>query len=135
MDIDTAQAAVTLLVPYLQKAGGGAATEAGKAAWKQGERALQVIRGRFKLKKNAPGEAALQRLEEEPIDEGRQAGLASILVEDMKEDPTFGQELARVVRDAAQDGQVNQFMTEIYGNAWVGKVVNIQQMNADRVSF
>jgi hypothetical protein len=135
MDLATASAAVALLSPYLGKAVGAAAGEAGKAAWKAGETLFQTIRQKFSAKQDSYAETTLQRLQEQPENEGRQTALAQVLAEQAQDDPGFAREIEQLLQDAKQDEQVNQFMTQVYGKAWVGKITNIGSIQADNVSF
>jgi hypothetical protein len=135
VDTTIATAAVALVAPYLSKAAEAAASEAGKAVLKTGEHIYQAIRDKFSTKQDAYADQTLSRLQQDPENEGRQSALVQVLVELAKEDPNFAHEIQQLVQSAKQDGQVNQFMTQVYGNAWVGKITNIGEIRADHVSF
>jgi hypothetical protein len=141
MDIGIASAAVALLAPYLGEAAVGLAagandaadqvgTEAGKVAWRLGEKAFAAIRDAFTARKNEYGELALKRLKEQPASEARQTALAGAVVEEAEADPSFAQQLQQLVEEARNDKQVTQFMTQVYGNAKVDKLLNIGTVNA-----
>lgn len=126
MDIvQIATAAVALLAPYLIKAGESAAGKVGEKALEKVEALYQAIRRRFAADKNDYAEKTLQRMEEQPTSEGCQAALADILAEKAQNDPGFAQELMQLVQSATQDKTVVQILTQVYGNARVGKIINI----------
>ena len=137
MDIDIAQiatAAVALLGPYLAKAGEAAAKKVGEAAWEKMEALSQAIRRKFEAdKKNAKAQETLQRFEEQPTDEDRQAALANVLAEKAQADPAFAEELARLVQFTTGDQTVGQFLTQVYDQAQVDKIINIGQAGVVRI--
>jgi hypothetical protein len=132
MDPAIANAAVALLSPYLSKAAGGAASEAGKAAWKAGESLYEAIRKQFGTKPDAHTDQTLQRLQEQPTNKERQAALARMLIEHAHSDHAFARELEQLVEHAKQDDRVDLFMTQVYGNAWVKSITNIHTVQTDR---
>ncbi len=125
-------AAAALLGPYLAKAGEAAAKKAGEAAWAKVEALYQAVRRKFAADRDDYAQKTLQRLEEQPTSEARQAALADVLAEKAQADPTFARELARLVGEAGQDTTIVQFITRVYGKAYVGKIINIGR--ADVVS-
>jgi hypothetical protein len=128
MDIaQIAQAAAVLLVPYLSKVGEVVADKAGGKAWETVEGLYETIRRKFTADQDDYAEKTLQRLEEQPTNKGRQEALADLLAEKGQSDPKFAEELSGSVRGASQDTAVIQFMTEVYGEAQVGKLINIGQ--------
>jgi hypothetical protein len=133
--MDIAQIAITaaaLLAPYLVKAGEAAAKKAGETAWEKVESLYQAMRGKFAADEDDYAEKTLQRLEEQPTSEVRQASLADILTEKAEADPTFARELAQLVQDTAQDQATAQFLTQVYDNARVDKIINIGQAGTVR---
>ena len=134
MDIaQIAPAAAALLGPYLAKAGEAAAKKIGEAAWEKTGALYQAIRRRFEADKDEKAQETLQRLEEQPLDEGRQAALADILTEKAQADPTFAQELMQLAQGVTQDKTVAQFLTQVYDDAHVDKIINIGQAGVVRI--
>ena len=76
----------------------------------------------------------MEKLETEPADERHVQTVASIIEALVRSDPAFGQELEALVDEARQDPELGRFVTEISGNASVGKVTNIGEVHGD-VSF
>jgi hypothetical protein len=129
--MDTAQivtAAAALLGPYLAKAGEAVAKKIGEAVWDKVANLHQAIRRKFSKDKDEYAQKTLQRLEEQPTNEGRQAALADVLEEKAQTDPAFAQELAQLVRTTAEDKHVSQFLTQVYDQAQVDKIINIGQV-------
>ncbi len=120
-------AAVALLAPYLAKAGEEVAQKVGDAAWQMAASLYQAIRRKFTKDQDAYAQQTLQRLKEQPTNEARQAALADVLNEKVQADPSFAQELKQLVQDTTQTQGINQFLTQVYGQAQVEKIVNIGQ--------
>ena len=122
----TAAALLTPLLPYLVKAGGKAAEEAGKefgtAAWEKAKALYEAVRGKFTG--DAYAEETLKRAAEKPESEGRRAALAEVLAEKAEADQEFGQQLAQLTQVTAQEQGIVNFLTQVYGGK-VGKIVNI----------
>ncbi|MGC9084548.1 MAG: hypothetical protein ACP5ME_15410 [Anaerolineae bacterium] len=128
MDINIGQiaaAAAALLGPYLAKAGEALAKKAGEAAWAKVEALYQAIRRKFAADRDDYAQKTLQRLEEQPSSEARQAALADVLAEKAQADPAFARQLAALVGEAREDKALVQFITQVYGEAYVGKITNI----------
>ncbi|MGB9870629.1 MAG: hypothetical protein ACPLYD_03105 [Anaerolineae bacterium] len=128
MDINIGQiaaAAAALLGPYLAKAGEALAKKAGEAAWAKVEALYQAIRRKFAADRDDYAQKTLQRLEEQPSSEARQAALADVLAEKAQADPAFARQLAALVGEAGEDKALVQFITQVYGEAYVGKITNI----------
>lgn len=126
----TITAAVALLAPYLGKAGEEIAQKAGDATWKMIGSLYQVIKHKFTRDQDTFAQQSLQRLEEQPNNEARQAALADILNEKAQSDPGFAQELKQLVQNTTQTQGINQFLTQVYDNAKVDKIVNIGQLGS-----
>jgi predicted membrane chloride channel (bestrophin family) len=120
-------AAAALLAPYVAKVGEEVAQKAGDAAWQMAASLYQAIRRKFTKDQDAYAQQTLQRLEEQPTNEARQAALADVLNEKVQADPSFAQELKRLVQETTQTQGINQFLTQVYGQAQVEKLVNIGQ--------
>ena len=125
--------AAALLGPYLAKAGEAVAKKAGEAAWGKVEALYQAIHHKFAADKDDRAQETLRQLEERSTDKGHQAALASVLAEKAQADPAFAQELAKLVQIAAQDEAAVQFLTQVYGRAQVGKIINIGQADVVQI--
>jgi hypothetical protein len=120
-----ALSAVTLLVPYLAKAGESIANEAGGAAVAATKALYVAIRSRFHSDDDPYAQQTLERLEEKPDAAGRQSALASVLAEHAEEDSAFADELKRLVEEVTGGRPVDQqFLVQVYGGE-VGKIVQI----------
>lgn len=119
--------AAALLTPYLAKVGEEVAKQAGDAVWNMAESLYHMIRRKFTTDQDTYAQQTLQRLQEQPTNEARQAALADVLNEKIQADPSFAQELRQLVQNTTQAQGINQFLTQVYGNAQVNKIVNIGQ--------
>lgn len=119
--------AAALLAPYLAKAGEGFAKKAGERVWEKVEALYRAVRRKVEADKGDGADKTLERLQAEPINETRKAGLTTILTEKTKSDAGFAQELVRLVQGVVQTEHEHavQFLTEVYGPAQVGKIINI----------
>jgi hypothetical protein len=108
------------------------AGEAGKGAWSGIGRLVGLIRSHF-ADDNA-AEAALAQVEATPASPEGAENLAQALDRHAAEDPAFREALRAYIREAQQDPATASFVTEISGNAQVGKLVNIDRVDGD-VSF
>lgn len=99
--MDPAAAAVAVLVPYLGQLGGHlagrVATELTEAVMARLDHLYDRIKARFAGDRAAG--RALQRLEERPQDQLRQASLQDMLAEALEADPRFAAELAAMVAE------------------------------------
>src|SRR5439155_27284948 len=111
-----AVAAATLLAT---KVGEGFAGEAGKSAWGGLKRLSGLVRSTFAGDPEA--EAALDSLEAGPPDEARLRAVARSLHDHAERDEAFRAELEALVAAAKQDRSTAKALTEIFGNARVGK--------------
>ena len=123
----SAAAAAAFLGPFLAKIGESIAKKAAERIWDKAEALYQAIRQKFTRDQDAYAQQTLERLTEQPTSDGRQAALAMILTEKANSDPAFAQELLRLVQEIAQDNTAPQFLTQVYDQAQVGKIVNIAQ--------
>lgn len=122
--------AVALLAPYLAQAGQEIAQKAGDAAWQMATSLYEAIHHKFTKDQDAFAQQTLQRLQEQPTNEVRQAALADVLDEKAQLDPSFAQLLKQLVRDTTQAQGINQFLTQLYDNAQVEKIINIGQIGS-----
>lgn len=99
--------------------------QAGRGAWGVLGRAVEAVRAR--LSDDEAGGRALAALEQAPDDEACVAALSGALERRAGADAVFRGELAALVNEARRDPVAGRIVTEVYGNAQVGKVVNIGQ--------
>ncbi|MCS7179398.1 MAG: hypothetical protein N0A03_09045 [Anaerolineae bacterium] len=123
--------AAALIGAYLAVAAGAAAQKIGEAfgekAVRAAENLLHLIRRKFAADGDAYAQETLRRLEAQPTSEARQAALADVLAEKAETDPDFARELAGLVQAAFRGETTVQFLTQVYGEARVSKIVNIGQ--------
>lgn len=117
MDLVTlATGAVSLLVPYLAKAGRSIAEKVGKDVWdivsSKVETLYDAIKNKFKG--NDYASQSLKRLEEKPEDEDRQAAMKSVLKEVLAEDSQFQKTLSQLLAEAKQMG--GDSIIQVYGS-------------------
>ena len=124
-----AVAAASLLATKL---GEGFAGEAGKSAWGAAKRLFGLVQSKFEDDPEAT--AALEDLQAEPPDESRIRAVAEALRDQAERDERFRAELEALVAAAEQDQSRPEALTQIFGNARVGKVVTIGDVHGD-VSF
>jgi hypothetical protein len=98
---------------------------AGQRAWSGLGRVLAALRRRFVG--DEPAGQALAAVEQAPDDQDCVAALATIVQQRVDADEGFRDELEALVAEARRDPVAGQFVTEVYGNAQVGKLVNISQ--------
>jgi hypothetical protein len=118
--------AATLLATKAVEGFGG---EAGKDLWRGFGRLVELVRSKFAH--DPAARAALERAQSEPDNQTRLAELTEALHSHSAQDPTFGAQLADLVDQARQDPTVGRFVTQVYGNAKVGKLVNIDTVQGD----
>ncbi|OHV34664.1 hypothetical protein CC117_20880 [Parafrankia colletiae] len=105
---------------------------AGEGAWGFVRRLADLVRTRFSSDPDAG--AALDELSASPSDAARIEAVAAFVQGYADVDPGFAAELERLIRHGASDPVAGRFVTEITGNASVGKLVNIGEVTGD-VSF
>jgi hypothetical protein len=64
-----------------------------------------------------------------------ETALSKVLAQRLAQDEAFGRQLAGLLREAVSDGEVATFLTQVYGQARVSKIVNVGQIDADEVHF
>jgi hypothetical protein len=64
-----------------------------------------------------------------------EAALAKVLEARLKQDAEFGRELQAALSDAVADAQVATFLTQVYGQARAGKIINVDRVEAKEVRF
>jgi flavin-dependent dehydrogenase len=101
----------------------GFAKEAGKSAWGALTKIYDAIRAR--LAGSEDSIEVLQRMETKPTSQGRITELAEVLDEYIKADSSFGEVLQRLVKEAGSHEETSSFVTQVMGDARVGKITNI----------
>ncbi len=111
-----ASGVVSLLVPYLAKAGKTIAEKVGEDAWNtvnsKIERLYDAIENKFRG--NDYANQTLKRLEEKPEDKGRQSAIESVLKEVLAEDQQFQKMLSQFLAEAKQAG--GDTIIQVYGS-------------------
>lgn len=128
--LEIAAAAVAILSPYLTEAGKSFASKVGDAAFDRVATLLTAIRGKFKGDMNA--EQTLAAFEEQPNDANGKL-LTELLAQRAESDEAFARELQEMVENASQDRNVSTFLTQVYGEAKVGQLLNVTR--AGNMSF
>jgi len=113
-------AAATLVAKWAAEAIVG---EAAKSAWASLTKIYNAVKDKFAGDQEST--EVLDRLEQKPDSQGRVTELAEVLDKRVKADPNFAKELASLVKEAGQDPGTASFVTEVFGNAKVGKLTNI----------
>ena len=124
-----AVAAASLLATKL---GEGFAGEAGKSAWDAAKRLFGLVQSKFEDDPEAT--AALEGLQAEPPDQSHIRAVAEALQNHAERDRAFRAELETLVVEAEQARSTAKALTQISGNARVGKVATIGDVRGD-VSF
>ena len=101
--------AVSLLVPYLAKAGEAIAQKAGQAIW-------DSLKARFASDKDAA--TALKQLSSTPHSGGRRIALKEVVEEQIQADREFAETLLQLVAEVKQpSGDISQTISISHGNA------------------
>ena len=105
MIIETvAASAITILTPYLAKAGESFAAKAGEKLLEKAGALYQSIKDKFKGDHDA--ELTLTQVEAKPDSKARMSALEEVLTEKMKVDPNFAATVNRLIEEAkAADGR------------------------------
>jgi hypothetical protein len=125
----TATAAATL---FAQAAIQGFGGQAGQGVWDGMGRLVGVIRDR--LDGQARDHEVLDQVTTAPDDERKVEALAAVLRSHAAESPDFHRVLAGLVAEAQREPSLGRFVTEVSGDARVGKLTNIDTVHGD-VSF
>jgi hypothetical protein len=120
--ITIASSAITLLTPYLAKAGEEVSKKAIGAAWEKIAEIHQSIKDRLAQEKDKYPKETLKRFEKEP--EKRKQAMQETLAEILEKDPTFAKKLVKLLKDAEKAGSGTVFNTNVFGGA-VGEIINI----------
>jgi hypothetical protein len=128
--MDPATIALTAAALLAKKALEAAGGKAGEGAWAALGRIADAVRRRFSGDPEVTD--TLDRLEAKPTSEARTAEVAEVLGDRLQADPTFAEELARLIDQAkATSPQTASFVTTVQDNAYVGKLTNIGQVGGD----
>jgi hypothetical protein len=120
-----AQTAITILAPYLAKAGEEVAKKSREAAGKKAEAIYQAIKTRFQKEKDDYPLQTLERFEENP--EKRKATIQEVLEEILDKDPDFAQLLFTLLKKADEASGGAVFNVNIFGGE-VGQVINVDEL-------
>jgi hypothetical protein len=113
-------AAATLVAKWVLE---GVGKEAGAQAFEGLKKVYDLVRG--KLTGDKDSSEVLDRLEGKPESQARALELAELLDERVKTDPSFAEELRQAVAEAEKSPASSSFVTQVMGNAKVGKITNI----------
>ncbi|MCK9922391.1 hypothetical protein MXD61_10965 [Frankia sp. AgPm24] len=102
---------------------------AGRGAWDFVRRLADLVRDR--LGSDPGAAAALEELRAGPSDPARIRALAGFVQHYADDDPDFSDQLERLVREGSRDPVAGRFVTEVTGNASIGKLVNIAEVQGD----
>jgi ApbE superfamily uncharacterized protein (UPF0280 family) len=108
------------------------AADAGKHAWSGFTKLMNLVRQKFSGDPTAT--TALAAAQAAPADQQRVDELTASIDKYVRDDPQFKSALAELVKEAESDPTIGEFVTEVSGNAQVGKIVNINEVKGD-VSF
>lgn len=120
-----ASTAVSLLIPYLQKAGEAVAESVGATAVDKVKELYGSIKAKFSSKPAA--NEALDDLTNNPSDADTQAAMRTQLKKALETDPDFAAKLTALLNEADKAGVDSVFKTNIHGN--VGKINQIQNID------
>jgi hypothetical protein len=124
VDINAIAAAViTLLSPYLAKAGEEAAKQIGNAAWKKMAEIHQIIKTRFKKEKDDFPAKTLEQFEKDP--KKRKGAMQEVLVKILEKDPELATSLLNLLKETEKADP--EFITQVLGGE-VGEIFNINKL-------
>jgi hypothetical protein len=114
-----AVAAISLIRPFLGKAGEAFAEKVGEGAWAKAKLMYESLR--HKLGADPTTDPAFAKLAASPADPQALAAAASRLDDVLKDDPRFAKDLATLLRDAVEQETLTVFNV----NAQHNKNVNV----------
>jgi hypothetical protein len=117
-----ANEAIKALAKKFGEAGAGAALEKGKALWGK-------LKARFEKDDEVTRTMSLFAGNPQAFE----TALAKVLEARLKEDPDFGSEMRTLLAEAVADEGTATFLTQVYGQAKVGKIINVGQIEAKDV--
>lgn len=110
----TIGAVVTALVLKAAEKAGEKGAESG---WSAVAHLVERLRGRFRERDDAAGEAALARVQDPPAGERQLTALAAAIDRQAEQDPTLARELRELVKEAESGGvKVQQLTQTAWGN-------------------
>lgn len=119
-----ANEAVKALAKKFGEAGASTALEKGKALW-----------GKIKARFEKDGEMSQTMALFASNPEAFEAALAKVLKVRLEDDPDFAGELQALLAEAIADEETATFLTQVYGQAKVGKIINVVKVEAQDVRF
>lgn len=125
--VSEAVALIAPLAPYFAKAGEAVAKKIGEDGYEKVKAIYGAIHAKLRSDSDSEALQVLHSLEGAPADEEHRAALAHALTAKVIGDPEFATNLERLVEAAKQNRNLARFMTNISGDAEVGKVINIGQ--------
>ena len=120
-----ASSVVSLLSPYLVKAGEGFAQSTGKAAWEKTKELFQAIKNKFGNKDDS--KRTLIDLEKNPNNTDFQLAVKQQLEKIMLADEDFAEKIFQLLKQASDSGVDQIFNTKVYGN--VKNITNMRDVN------
>ncbi len=131
MDINMlAATTISILAPYLAKAGEAVVQKAGEASWEKATELYQTLKTRLSKDKDDFYQQALERFEKEP--EKWKSAMENVLKTIMTSDEAFAKSLSTLLEEANDAGTMAEFNVQVYGGK-VKNIVNVKQ--ADDITF
>lgn len=132
-----ANAAVSLLTPYLKslmegiakKTGEQLGARVGEAAWGKAQKVYERVKEEFS--RNPAARNTLDSFGKSPNDKSVQDSVRNQLKEIMVLDRSFTEELAILLREASEAGAETVFQTTIFGDVQIQKLTQIHNVNGD----
>lgn len=125
----TATAAMTLLAPYLAKAGENVAGKVGDAMYKQAQTLYTVIKDKFKGDQTA--EKTLARVKQEPDKKTWKDAFLGVLTMKLEEDPEFANTIKQLVQEAEKLPGGDNISQEMNISGTTGDVFQIGKMEGN----
>jgi uncharacterized membrane-anchored protein YjiN (DUF445 family) len=122
-----ATTAISLLVPYLVEGGKAASQKAGEASWEKVSLLYQTIHDKLNISCDSTLRQPLHNLVDSPSDLTCQDIVKDMLVEKLLTDQDFSRQISKLLNEISQEQAVGKFVTKLYGNAKVDKIINIDQ--------
>jgi MoxR-like ATPase len=121
--------AVAVAALIAKQAAESLGSETGKSTWTAVTRLATLVRR--KLSSSPSGTIALNRLDAAPQDQAAIEALAEAVREHSREDIAFHEELVRFLAELTNHPVVGYFVTQVSGEAHVGKLVQIDVVHGD----
>jgi hypothetical protein len=121
--------ALALLSPYLTRLGDAALHQAGEAAAQHAEAIISAIRRQFGADHDGFAEQTLDAVLKQPDDASPKQALQGIVASKVEKDPAFKSELERLLKEATDNAQTQQFLVQVYGHGKVNEIFQIHTVN------